>query len=89
MAYGHPVQRTSTVISGSEQGPRALAADLRLTSSGPTGRFARLTKLTKLTKLKECTKIIKDFLQNIGVSTQEFEFMLRILVPLRSVPSQS
>ena len=53
----------------------------RLTSSGPTGRFARLTKLTKLTKLKECTKIIKEFLQNIGVSLQEFEFLLRVLVP--------
>ena len=41
-------------------------------------RFARLIKLTKLTKLKDAMVIIRAFLNNVGISAMDFEFMLRI-----------
>jgi hypothetical protein len=41
-------------------------------------RFARLIKLSKLTRLKDAMTVIRVFLNNVGISAMDFEFMMRI-----------
>ena len=43
-------------------------------------RFVRLIKLAKIARMRDMMRIMKDFLSQLGISTQEVEFFLRMIL---------
>jgi hypothetical protein len=43
-------------------------------------RFVRLIKLAKIARMRDMMRIMKDFLAQLGISTQEVEFFLRMVL---------
>ena len=42
-------------------------------------RFIRLIKLAKVSQLRDAMRVLKEFLQTVGISPQEVEFLLRMI----------
>eukprot|EP01052_Picozoa_sp_SAG31_P003895 SAG31_NODE_154_length_22184_cov_25.917142_17_plen_256_part_00 len=65
------------VLSNAQLGEQARST--RLLRLGRIARFARLAKLTKLSKIGSIADSLASFLQELGVSSLEFQFFLRII----------